>query len=601
MKKIKQLFSRKILHLISGIFLVISIIVFISLGFSVQYQDLKDTYALAQETTSFLETECQKFDNYSRGISARSLQDLLDIASGLKDFIAPEKLQDSDFLQTFIREEHLSGVIITDDTLSVLSYADFDHQDSPSLWKDTMEKESVKNILSHPKKKFVECTVVNDIPYDYAAVSSDGGKMLIFCYASAIKPVTDPYEFSISNVLTNNSFHKNPTVIITNGNEILSTNNSDLDDLSQAQYQKLNSSIKWKNNQLTKFKYQNTTWYGLRRIYGNYFIYAVYPSNEVFSNRTNFISFGFMIYLALCVLVLSVHTYFDKTNMHKMEKQLQIINAISTSYESTFLLHINPIELEAIKPSTRLNAHFEKHPNPYDFLLTVCKNEIAPEYYPAVMNFFEFDTLAERLSGQSFLGKEMKDIHGTWYSILLIPQSYDTNGNVQAVLVTTRDVTAIKQAEELSFKDTLTGLHNRNYMESRSKNFVRSGDLPVSLIMADCNYLKRTNDTLGHEFGDLLLQRVASAIKESIPENCVAMRVGGDEFLILCTHCSGEKAEHLISTIQENLVRKSDTTLTLSVSFGVFTTEDENFSFKDAYELADQEMYRNKQASRIQR
>lgn len=43
-------------------------------------------------------------------------------------------------------------------------------------------------------------------------------------------------------------------------------------------------------------------------------------------------------------------------------------------------------------------------------------------------------------------------------------------------------------------------------MESRSKRFVRAGDLPVSLIMADCNYLKRTNDTLGHEYGDLLLQ-----------------------------------------------------------------------------------------------
>lgn len=73
-------------------------------------------------------------------------------------------------------------------------------------------------------------------------------------------------------------------------------------------------------------------------------------------------------------------------------------------------------------------------------------------------------------------------------------------------------------------------------MESRSKRFVRAGDLPVSLIMADCNYLKRTNDTLGHEYGDLLLQRVANVIQESVSPNDVAMRVGGDEFLILCTH-----------------------------------------------------------------
>lgn len=53
--------------------------------------------------------------------------------------------------------------------------------------------------------------------------------------------------------------------------------------------------------------------------------------------------------------------------------------------------------------------------------------------------------------------------------------------------------------------------------------------IPVSLIMANCNYLKKTNDTLGHEYGDLLLQRVADIITECISEECVSMRIGGDE------------------------------------------------------------------------
>ena len=106
----------------------------------------------------------------------------------------------------------------------------------------------------------------------------------------------------------------------------------------------------------------------------------------------------------------------------------------------------------------------------------MCKTEVKADYYPTVMHFLDLDTMPERL------------------------------------------------------KDKLTGLHNRNYMESRSKRFVRAGDLPVSLIMADCNYLKRTNDTLGHEYGDLLLQRVANVIQESVSPNDIAMRVGGDEF-----------------------------------------------------------------------
>lgn len=231
----------------------------------------------------------------------------------------------------------------------------------------------------------------------------------------------------------------------------------------------------------------------------------------------------------------------------------------------------------------------------------MCKTEVKSDYYPTVMHFLDLDTMPERLKGKPFLGCEVKDCHDAWFSVMLIPQKFDGYGNIQALLITTRDITSVKQTEELSFKDKLTGLHNRNYMESRSKRFVRAGDLPVSLIMADCNYLKRTNDTLGHEYGDLLLQRVANVIQESVSPNDVAMRVGGDEFLILCTHCPNDQAHALVDRIRQKLSQRSDEHLTLSVSFGVSTVEGGEFSFDQAYEQADQEMYRDKQASRVQR
>ena len=108
---------------------------------------------------------------------------------------------------------------------------------------------------------------------------------------------------------------------------------------------------------------------------------------------------------------------------------------------------------------------------------------------------------------------------------------------MQAVLLVSRDITSSKRAEELSYRDKLTGLYNRNYMESKSGYFAqKEADYPASLIMADCNYLKRTNDTLGHEYGNLLLKRISRIIQESIPETAMAMaiRAGGDEFLIVC-------------------------------------------------------------------
>ena len=598
----KKISSLKLIRIIVGVFLVISICVFVSVGFSVQYQDLHETYEMAKETTLFLKAECQKYDNYIRGLSTRSMQDLLDKANSLNKFISPSKLTDSEFLKEFIRAEHVGGVMVLDNNLSMIAQADLDDQDSFALWSEVIESDNIKDMLQYPQKTYIDNITLNNISYDMAAVTNNDGTQLILCYSSTEKPKTDPYELTIRGILVNNTFYKNPTLVITDGTQVLSTNSTIVEELGTTQYHQLVSTIEWKDDQFTKFKYLNNTYYGLRRVYNNYIVYTVYDENDVFSHRTNYITFGLMGYLAVGIIVLAIQRHFDKVSINRMEKQLRIIHAISAGYSSTFLLHIDKMELEPIRPSDRLKAIFEKHSAPYDFLFAICKTEVALEYHPTVMHFFDLDTISERLKGNSFLCYEVKDCNGRWFSVLLIPQKYDEQGNIQTVLVTTRDITSVKQTEELTFKDKLTGLYNRNYMETCSKKGVRPNEFPVSLIMADCNYLKRTNDTLGHEYGDLLLQRIANSITDSIPKNCVAMRVGGDEFLILCTQCDSEKANQIIAVIKQRLLERSDETLTLSVAFGVSTTtENEEFSFEQAYEEADQKMYIDKKASRIER
>ena len=478
------------LQLAVGIFLVVSICVFVGVGIMIQYQDLAETYKMAEETTAFVQAECKKFDNYTRGSSARALQDLLDKADGLKKFISPQQLTAPAFLKEFIYTEHVGGIVILDQDLQPIAQADMDHQNTLSLWTETTAKKNMQDILAHPEKTYVDHMTLNDVPYDMAATATDDGSRLILCYASTEKPASDPYELTIRSILTNNSFDKNPTLVITDGTQVLSTNSSIVAELGTAQYHQLASTVQWKDGAFTKFEYQHTTYYGLRRVYSSYYVYAVYAAEDIFTHRTAYLAFGFMAYLGVGIIILAIQRHYDKLSMNKMEKQL---------------------------------------------------------------------------------------------------------------LITTRDITSVKQTEELSFKDKLTGLHNRNYMESRSKHFVRAGDLPVSLIMADCNYLKRTNDTLGHEYGDLLLQRVANVIQEAVSPDDVAMRVGGDEFLILCTHCPNDKAQALMDRIRQKLAQRSDEHLTLSVSFGVSTVEGGEFSFDQAYEQADLEMYRDKQASRVQR
>ena len=192
-----------------GIFLVVSICVFVGVGIMIQYQDLAETYKMAEETTAFVQAECKKFDNYTRGSSARALQDLQPIAQ-----------------------------------------ADMDHQNTLSLWTETTAKKNMQDILAHPEKTYIDHMTLNGTPYDVAATATDDGSRLILCYASTEKPASDPYELTIRSILTNNSFDKNPTLVITDGTQVLSTNSAIVDELGTTQYHQLASTIQWKDGAL---------------------------------------------------------------------------------------------------------------------------------------------------------------------------------------------------------------------------------------------------------------------------------------------------------------------------------------------------------------
>lgn len=89
---------------------------------------------------------------------------------------------------------------------------------------------------------------------------------------------------------------------------------------------------------------------------------------------------------------------------------------------------------------------------------------------------------------------------------------------------------------ELAVKDSLTGLHNRRYIESRLRQAIdsaNSGGAPVSVMIADIDHFKRINDTWGHEAGDAVLKGFAQRIIDGLRALDLAARYGGEEFVIM--------------------------------------------------------------------
>lgn len=226
-------------------------------------------------------------------------------------------------------------------------------------------------------------------------------------------------------------------------------------------------------------------------------------------------------------------------------------------------------------------------------MATVCRDVVSPESRKAVMELIDIKTLQDRMEGVPYLAAEVRDCRGAWYSLQVVPQHRDEQGRLESVVVATHNISMVKHAEELSYQDKLTGLRNRNYLESRGDSLVNE-DLPVSVIMLDCNYLKRTNDIYGHEMGDELLRRTASVLRRVAGADYLPMRVGGDEFLLVCPHTDNESALGLEQDLCLGLAAVSDEALTVSASIGVATVETAGNTLADVYRVADHNMYREK-------
>ncbi len=215
--------------------------------------------------------------------------------------------------------------------------------------------------------------------------------------------------------------------------------------------------------------------------------------------------------------------------------------------------------------------------------------------------YYEDDLKILHTGAPSNYVSEVASPEGTHYFEIRKNPVY-LEGKITGIVGIVDDITSRIRMEnelkKLSFRDTLTGLYNRTYLDVRGNDLIARMRLPITVIMGDCNYLKEVNDNLGHDYGDLLIKRVARVLRATLAASCPIIRIGGDEFLILCDQTTARQAEPLIRQFQAALQAGSDDKLKLDVAFGYHTTEKGPFDLQTAYHLADQDMYQNKHRNR---
>ncbi len=176
------------------------------------------------------------------------------------------------------------------------------------------------------------------------------------------------------------------------------------------------------------------------------------------------------------------------------------------------------------------------------------------------------------------------------------------NGQVVGGVITFMDITERKKKEEeisyLSCHDTLTGLYNRRCFETHRAAADIPDNLPLSVIFADINGLKMTNDIFGHAAGDELIKKSSEILMRSCREKDIVARIGGDEFVILLPKTSKEKAGRVLQRIRSEFADARVAAVKCSISLGLFTKTKAGQPLEEILSSAENAMYKDKTMNR---
>ena len=165
--------------------------------------------------------------------------------------------------------------------------------------------------------------------------------------------------------------------------------------------------------------------------------------------------------------------------------------------------------------------------------------------------------------------------------------------------------------EKLAYTDELTGLGNRRCYDEKLNQLEATSDPGhnYAIVSFDLNFLKKTNDTYGHEIGDMLLKSFADILKTVFDSKCTITRTGGDEFVVIIEDITEEiiknKIRHMQTLMKEK--NKESSKIFLDTSYG-YAISDEHFTENELKadpqiisRIADDRMYEFKKISKLGR
>ncbi len=158
---------------------------------------------------------------------------------------------------------------------------------------------------------------------------------------------------------------------------------------------------------------------------------------------------------------------------------------------------------------------------------------------------------------------------------------------------------------QLATADPLTDLYNRRqFLELFDREIARAANYkrPLTLLIIDLDHFKLINDQFGHPNGDLVLKKVALALRDHSREEFIIARIGGEEFAIVLPENGLSEATRFADRLRQGMAELdfvlNGESRKITVSIGAATWLSSMASTSDLMRAADVQLYRAKQAGR---
>jgi diguanylate cyclase (GGDEF)-like protein/PAS domain S-box-containing protein len=317
----------------------------------------------------------------------------------------------------------------------------------------------------------------------------------------------------------------------------------------------------------------------------------------------------------------SIVSFTDSTSMiehqenleHEIEKRVIEI----TNQKNQLEQYKRLVDENVITSSTDLRGYITEVSKAFEEISGYSKEELIGTNHnivrhPDVPKDIYSDMWKTIESGKVWKG-EIKNLDSNgedyWVMASVYPK-FNTEEKIIGYTAIRQDITDQKKVEELSIRDSLTGLYNRRYFEEIFAIEIEKATLNLqsfAFLIADVDNFKKYNDTYGHQSGDEVLKNVASVFENSFRcSNCYTFRLGGEEFGAIFRGFSQEQLSNLVEKARQNLLNRNiehkynEKFGKITSSFGLAFKEimTDELSGTEIYKIADQGLYLAKNSGR---